>query len=641
MEKNKKALSIQILFAFLTIILSLSLTFCFSDDEEEEQTTAETSFAVSSVEVSADERSLIADGASTSIITATVKNATNQSVEGARVIFETTRGSIISSSPITDINGQAVATLTSDRYTDSDVIITASCQGVQATATVSFTGIALALEASPESLVADGSTASTIIATLTDAAGNTMPDVAIDFSTDKGQLSESSVTTDIVGKAQVILTSSESGTATITATSRGARGTTTVTFSRYLLSLEANPTTIRAGGSESSTITAKLYDSGSLIATNETIVFSTSLGDLNTNQVITTNGEATTTLTSSTQSGIATVDAQVTIASTNTVVSASTHVNIVGGAAAKIVLTASPKFIATETGEATITATVYDANDDPSANQEIYFCINEGPGGGEYLESSTETTNNSGVAQVTLYAGFLESVLEGVTVEANTEPNFSGNFGLTSLTIAGPVGNIGVGIDLHNLEPEGGHLKVDVSAIATDVNGNPAPDDTEVHFSVTAIGFDEDRDDDSTIDCWDADGQRLTCDNYYDSETQTVIQGTLGVTWFTDDVNLDGAMYNTGGKMAETEDINANGILESGEDKNGNGVIDPINSCSIPSTIATTNGVAVTSLYYLQTHADNIKIRITAEAGGVSNFYDTILLCTENMVEQDVCGIDY
>ena len=215
---------------------------------------------------------------------------------------------------------------------------------------------------------------------------------------------------------------------------------------------------------------------------------------------------------------------------------------------------------------------------------------------------------------------------------------------MTTLTIAGPVAKIAVGMDLHELTAAGAVLEVNVSAVATDVNGNPVPDSTKVNFSVVSIEFDEDRANDETLDCWDLNENPITCATYYtaDPTNPVILIAGLGETWFTDDVNLNGTVGTyLNPEYAITEDINGNDILDSGEDINGNGIIDPIGSCVISSSVETQSGVATSVMSYPQPHANNIKIRITAESGGVSNFYESILLCTETMVDNGVCGIDY
>ena len=588
---------------------------------------------VGSIVVSANPTSIPADGKSTSAITALVKTADNQVVEGASVSFITARGAI-TSPHITDANGQATATLTSERYVDTSVQITATCQGKEAYTFVAFTGVTLTLTAVPESLLVGDKDGSAITAKLTDAAGNPISNTAVTFTTDKGALTPPSPQiTNSAGQAFVTLNSDESGTATVKGSALGAEGKVEVNFTRYAFNLSAIPTTIRVGG-ETSQITAELLDEG-VPKSGQTVYFSTTLGTLSLYQKDTgTDGKATVALTSGVQSGKAIIDATTTIVTPATELSANTQVVITGGTAAKIVLTADPDIITTVTGVSTLTAAVYDANDQPAANQEIYFRINAGPGGGEYLSASVKTTDNSGLATVSFYAGSLPSALKGVEIEANTQSDFGGSFGLAILTIAGPVANIGIGMNLETLTPAGGSLEIDIAGIATDVNGNPVADGTKLYFAVTAVEFNEDRAHDFTIDCWDDNKNPLT---------PCPAKGTpgFGFTWFSDDVNQDGTMYTLGGPMSTTEDVNHNGILDPGEDKNDNGVIDPIQGCTINDSVETVNGVGEATLIYPAPQANNIRVRITAEAGGVSNFYETVLLCTQKMVDNGTCGIAY
>ena len=354
------------------------------------------------------------------------------------------------------------------------------------------------------------------------------------------------------------------------------------------------------------------------------------------------DGTASTTLTAGSIAGVATIGASVTVSSVD--LTASTKVTITGGSASKIVLSANPGIISTVDGETTIEANVYDADDQPAGSQTIYFRINNGPSGGEYLSEALKTTDSIGTTTVQFYAGSLPSTIGGVEIEANTEADFTGSSGLADLTIAGPVAKISVGQSLHELTPVGGSLEVDVSAVATDVTGNPVPDSTKVNFSVISVEFDEDRDNDETLDCWNSNGEDITCATYYtaDPVNPVILIAGLGDTWFTDDVNLNGTVGTLlSPEYATTEDANGNGILDLGEDRNGNNVIDPIGSCVIKGSVETLNGVATAVMTYPQPHSENIRVRITAESGGVDNFYETVLLCTEDMVDSGVCGIDY
>ena len=587
---------------------------------------------VGSVEISANPAGIPADGTSTSTITATVKTVDNQVIPDVEVTFTTSRGSI-TSPHTTEANGQAKATLTSARFVDNNVQVTATCQGRSATTIVAFTGVKLTVAASPASLLVGGTT--NITATLLDAAVNPIPNAAVVLSADKGTLTQTQTITNALGQVYGTLTSTESGVVTVTASGSGATGTVGVTFTRYLFTVTSEKSSIRTGG-ETSLITALLLDEG-VPKAGQPINFGTTLGTLDFYLMNTdVDGKATVTLTSGSQSGVAVIDAftDITDVVPPASLSASTEVVITGGAASKIVLTANPDIISTNTGISLITATVYDANDQPAPNQEIYFRINYAPGGGEYLSSSVKVTDAFGVATVNFYAGSLPSALKNVQIEANTASDFSGSFGLVNLTIAGPVANIGIGMNLQTLEPAGGSLKIDIAGIATDVNGNPVADGTKIYFSVTAVEFDEDRANDYTINCSDVSGNPL------EPCPPTGTPG-FGFTWFSDDVNQDGTMYSLGGPMSTTEDVNHNGILDPGEDKNDNGVIDPIQGCTIDDFVETISGVADATLLYPAPQANNIRVRITAEAGGISNFYETILLCTKPMVDNGTCGIAY
>ncbi len=622
----------------ITILIILMAFFAFQiagcgpmDELTEEDDTAVDTITVGQIELQASAASVDADGSSRITITAKVKTSSNQAISATDVTFETTRGSITSPHE-TDDYGEAVAEIISDRYNDSSVTVTAMCQGIVGTLIIAFTGVDLSLEAEPDNLLAGGEASSTITATLNDAAGNPIASSTINFSTDRGTLSAFSSTTDSSGEAEVNLISSSSGKATVTATGNGATATTEVDFTLNLFTIAAGLSTIRV--SENTTITATLSGDDK---SGKTVTLSTTLGTLSSSQVATAaDGTASTTLNAGVQAGVATIGASVTVSSIE--LTASTQVTVTGGNADKIVLSAAPSVIATDDGETTITASVYDATDQPAGNQTIFFRINDGPSGGENLADAQKTTNSVGITSVQFYAGTLPSTIGGVVIEANTEADFTGSWGLTDLTIAGPVAEISVGQSMHELRPLGGHMEVDVSAVATDVTGNPVPDSTKVNFSVISVEFDEDRDDDDTIDCWDSIGDDITCTDYYtgDPDNPIIIQGTPGQTWFTDDVNLSGTL-----DFSVTEDTNGNGILDTGEDINENGVIDPIGSCVIAGSVETLNGVATAVMTYPQPHAANIRVRITAESGGVQNFYETVLLCTKVMTENGVCGIDY
>ena len=238
----------RVMITFLIILMAFftfQIVGCGPMDggEEDVTTTGTAAYTTKSIQLQISDASVDADGSSKSDVTATVKTSTNQAIPNTEVTFETTRGSITSPHE-TDDYGQAVAEITSDRYNDSSVTITAECQDIKGTLIIAFTGLDLSLEAEPDNLLADGSTASTITAVLNDAAGNPIPNATVDFTTDRGTLSASSGTTDSSGEVEISLTSSSSGKATVTGTGNGATASTEIDFTTNLFTLASSSSTI-------------------------------------------------------------------------------------------------------------------------------------------------------------------------------------------------------------------------------------------------------------------------------------------------------------------------------------------------------------------------------------------------------------
>ena len=192
---------------------------------------------------------VVADGAETSTLTITARDANSNPVGGKAVFFTITGGSggTLSSGPwTTDASGVATATLTS--ITAATLTVTGYLGEDDEGASVGSTTVAFVagdistaangslLSGSDLSRVADGSEAATITVQLRDVNGNDIAEsgVAVGFSTTRGTLSSASEKTNAGGLATVTLTSTEAGTAEITATVAGfavANGSpVTVTF---------------------------------------------------------------------------------------------------------------------------------------------------------------------------------------------------------------------------------------------------------------------------------------------------------------------------------------------------------------------------------------------------------------------------
>ncbi|MBF0452136.1 MAG: Ig-like domain-containing protein, partial [Candidatus Magnetomorum sp.] len=211
-------------------------------------------------------------------------------------------------------------------------------------------------------LVADGASQITVTALVTDENENPAIDgetIRFEISPDdkNGSLSSKTISTKN-GKASVIYTTgSQKGTYTITAKSESSGATSIVSSNYIMITLENPPIEkielksdkLTLDPNESCTITARLKkNNGGLISYDESIIFSTNIGDIdngrpgvqNIVEVLSHNGEATATLTSPTNiQGMATINA--TVGTQQSAI----NIQIIPGEVHNINLSASPETI--------------------------------------------------------------------------------------------------------------------------------------------------------------------------------------------------------------------------------------------------------------------------------------------------------
>ncbi|WP_321944020.1 Ig-like domain-containing protein [Paraburkholderia tropica] len=350
-----------------------------------------------------------ANGTSTSTLTATLKDAYGNAIGvGQTVSWQTTAGTLSAQSSTTDSSGQASVILTSATLAGTATVTSTAISGSR-TASVIFapdatTAQVTSLVASPVSITANGTSTSTLTATVKDANGNLMSaGVSVSWATSAGTLSASTSTTDSEGKATVVLTSSTTAqTATLTATAVAGSKTASVTFvadvtTAKVSTLTASPASITANGSAASTLTATLKDAnGNALGAGLTVTWTTTAGTLAaTTSTTGSNGQATVVLTSSTTAQTVTVGASAVAGSNTATVAfvADTTTATVSS------LVASPSSItANGTATSTLTATLKDANGNAlGAGLTVTWSTTSGT-----LSASSSTTDSGGQATVTL-----------------------------------------------------------------------------------------------------------------------------------------------------------------------------------------------------------------------------------------------
>ena len=398
---------------------------------------------VASITLSANPTSLLADGVSSSTLTATLLDISGNLLikDNVLVKFKTTLGNFsnglqtitVATMGTFGVSGKVLVSLIAGTTSGIATVVCESGNVTQSTVvTIGTSGqvASITLSANPTSLPV-GDSSSTITALLLDTSGDLirLSNIPVTFTTTLGHFSNnlqtitvtSQSTTAVPGKVVVsLIAGTTSGIALIKCESGGVTQTTNVTIGSSAqvasITLSASPTTLPSDGISSSTLTALLKDitGNPITQSNIAVTFTTTQGlghfsnGSNTITVTTANsvgssGAVVVSLIAGTTSGTAVVTCAsggVTQATTITIGSVSTQV-------ASITLTASPlAFPASDaTLSSTITATLYTANGQPvSSGVVVSFATNMG-----FFSNKLQTvigyTNSSGVALAYVYSG--------------------------------------------------------------------------------------------------------------------------------------------------------------------------------------------------------------------------------------------
>lgn len=467
-----------------------------------------------SVSVSTGSESIVADGSSQALITATVLDIDDNNVtNGTTVTFTTTAGDIDSVTAGTQTtyssvtaNGIASALLTSPTNVGS-AIVTATCSGVNGSTEVNFIPdvvSTVSLTITPTNLTADDSSTSTVRAVITDANNNAVADgetISFFVTTGTGTLSVPTGTTS-GGVVTVTYTASDTaGTEIITAQStNGTSGTVNIT----LIGVQIGSVTLNAGQDEliadgitNTNITATILDSsGNPIADGTTINFinNTGFGVLSAATATTTAGSASVVLTSPTQSGqTAFIKADAGSLSGNTIVS------FIPGPVHRIVTVANPQsipddFFICPDDSSRIFAAVLDINDNPVADgTEVVFSVDKGWIWDNYplcttpvpITSSKTIPTANGMAKIAIFGG---GVVETGTVsicasslcyeDASGNPGIQVSYGATIGEASGLPTSIQLSFSVPSIQVKGtgGTETATITARVYDETGSPIKD---------------------------------------------------------------------------------------------------------------------------------------------------------------------
>jgi hypothetical protein len=167
------------------------------DDGDGDAPVAET---VGSISLSASRASILADGQSTTLITAQVQNQNGLLISrSVTVNFSTSQGTLAQTSATTE-NGSASVTLISSTQESDNVSVSASAEGVtpETPLTISFLPVPaqFSISASQTTVPSDNSDRAAITVTVLDSSRVPIGGFPVAFQTTGGQISSSSVLTD-------------------------------------------------------------------------------------------------------------------------------------------------------------------------------------------------------------------------------------------------------------------------------------------------------------------------------------------------------------------------------------------------------------------------------------------------------------
>ncbi|MDD5087193.1 MAG: invasin domain 3-containing protein, partial [bacterium] len=364
--------------------------------------------------VTATPDNVIADGRSTSTIQAHLFETTSSiAIGNVPVSFGTTMGTIPNSA-VTSSSGIASATLTSSTETGEATVTVSYGNLLSDQANVTFvpsTPTHLTLTASPTVLVADNASTSNIVVTVTDQSGNPVPDntqVRFWIPPQSGSI-ENAVNT-ISGVAVNTLTSSTTpGPMWVKAWAESNPQAIDSVQVTYIVGPPATATlsalhdTLRADGITVDTITAHIVDMVGHPLSNVEVQFTTTIGNITQSRTTDVNGDARVAFSSS-QTGTAQITA------TAGEVTGRYTVYLIPGVPNSIELGYFPNSVGVRGSGRNetllITATVRDVNNNPVIDgTDVYFNINNSPGGGDYLSSNGPIPTINGRATVSYNSG--------------------------------------------------------------------------------------------------------------------------------------------------------------------------------------------------------------------------------------------
>ena len=556
---------------------------------------------------------LNSDGLSTVSLTALVKDSGNRAMAGQTVTFTADSGILTIISSVTNLSGQATATLgTGGNQKNRTITVTVAVGSLTTTPpkTVVVAGTAVTIGAQTNTVLSNSATTLTIY--LKDSSGNGIPGQSLTLTSANGNtLTPSTVTTDASsGQATTVFTATGTvgpDTVTATSTSMNATGTFAVTVQNNA-SAKALTFTAPTSGKQvtiktNETVTVHYADISGPIG-GATVNYSSSRGTIAAMAVTNGSGDATLTI-SSTTPGPAVLTAYVTGGPTATV-----SVEFIATTPAKINLQADPATIGVNlsgstTQRSNLVAVVRDANDYLVKNKTVNFNIVD-PSGGS-LSAGMAVTDSFGLASVQFISGATSSAKDGVVINATV----AGTAITASTTLTVAQKSLFITVASGGVYSNGPTYTGDLFVLVTDAAGNPVKEATVTASLMPVVYM-------KGLYTWVWDDPPTNTTGHW---AQTLTESLSNhpsppvpntpYPWpgspANSCANEDLTYYND----PNNTNYVLNGILDAGEDFNGNGKLDPGGVAAVTyQTTTDTNGVGPLTLTYVRDFANWVYVRV-------------------------------
>ena len=355
---------------------------------------------------------VVANGTSTSTITITLKDSSNNPVPGQTPTFSatgTTNGYGLCSA--TDATGASTCTMTSSTAETKTLSIDSPI--IKSGGTVVFTSASASAANSSITgtgpVLADGSASSTVTIILKDASNNPVVGQTPTFSaTGTSNIYGTCSASDATGASTCTMTSSKAEVKTLSIATPVTKTGSTVTFTAGSAvaanSSISGTSPVVADGSATSTVTITLNDLNNNPVAGETPTFSATG---------TTNNYGTCSVTDATGASTCTLDSTTaelkTLSIVTPVIKAGGNVTFTAGTpvAANSSITGSGPVVADGSDASTVTITLKDASNNPVAGQTPTF-------------SSTGTSNSVGTCSATDATGVSTCIMTSTKAEVKT-----------------------------------------------------------------------------------------------------------------------------------------------------------------------------------------------------------------------------